>query len=462
MNRTIAHSAMVATPRGELKGRWASIRSAATRFLATPASPLPFGVLRIGLGLLLIAQTLAVAPNLFDFYGSLGLIQAPVVDAIVWPLTPRLSWVIAALSPLGFDEPAVIRLAFVFHLLSAMAFLLGWRTRVAAVCLWITNLTLMTTAAPHTYGFDMFVKIALFYCMFAPIGSALSFDVIAGRTSGAASSGARLSLRVLQAHLAVVYAATGIEKASGIQWWNGEALWRTWMRADLGTIDFSWVAWTPWIAAIGCWTTLVLEIGYAIFIWPKRTRTWWALAIVALHVGIVLTLGLVAFACIMIVLTFSAWLVPYEPRSLRAARQSGFTVAYDGSCRVCRSVVGLALAVGRCGFTPVGRSHGRRIPALAGLLDLDAMRTVTRDGRISAGADAFFSMWAHVFGWPWLQKLARLSPVRAGYSLFAKHRRSFGCRSGCARRNGVEIMIRRDVFGQTRADRPANPTSALW
>jgi hypothetical protein len=296
-----------------------SIRSAVVRFLATPASPLPWGVLRIGLGVLLIGQAIVVAPHLLEFYGSLGLVQAPVVERMVRPFTPRLSWVSGALSLLGLDETAAIRLVFTCHLLNALAFLVGWRTRVAAVCLWMTNLIMTTSGSPYLYGFDTFANIALFYCMFAPVGSALSCDLIAGRASGTPSFAARLSLRVLQAHLALVYAASGIEKASGIQWWNGEALWRSWMRADLGTLDFSWIAWTPWIAAIGCWTTLGLEVGYALFMWPKRTRKWWGLAMIAMHAGISLTMGLHAFAGIMILLTVSAWMVPCDPRSPRAA-----------------------------------------------------------------------------------------------------------------------------------------------
>jgi hypothetical protein len=337
------NNAMRTTPDVELRAP-GSIRSAVVGFLATPASPLPWGVLRIGLGALLIAQALVVAPHLFDFYGSLGLVQAPVVDRMVRPFTPRLSWVSDALSRLDLEETAAIRLVFTFHLLNALAFLLGWRTRVAAVCLWMTNLVMSTSGSPYLYGFDTFANISLFYCMFAPVGSAFSCDRMAGRTSGAPSFSARLSLRVLQIHLALVYAASGIEKASGSQWWNGEALWRSWMRADLGTLDLSWTAWTPWIAAIGCWTTLALEVGYPLFMWSKRTRKWWGLAMVVMHAGISLTMGLHAFAGIMILLTVSAWLVPCQPRSATqcgaSARRTWWFPCSDkerGTYTPCRS-----------------------------------------------------------------------------------------------------------------------------
>jgi hypothetical protein len=296
--------------------RW---RPTVLRFVAEPASPLPLAVLRIGLGLLLLAQTLPVAPHVFELGGSLGLVQAPVVDALAAPWSPRVGWIAAALAPLGFGEAAALRLVFAAHLLAALAFLLGWRSRGASIAVWLTNLVWTTTTSPHTYGIDLFMGIALFYCMFAPVGSALSCDVLAGRASGAPSFAARLSLRVLQAHLMVVYAATGIEKASGIQWWNGDALWRSWMRHDLGTIDFGWIAWVPWVAQIGCWTTLLIELGYAVLVWPRRTRKWWALATLALHAGIALTLGLWAFACIMMLLTTCAWLVPAGARAERRA-----------------------------------------------------------------------------------------------------------------------------------------------
>ena len=85
----------------------------------------------------------------------------------------------------------------------------------------------------------------------------------------------------------------------------------------------------------------------------------------------------------MAILTAAAWLVPSEPRALRTSRGSGFAVAYDGSCRVCRSVVGLAFGLDRRGFFPVGRDHARRMPAapvaqpLSRMVVVDAISTAT-------------------------------------------------------------------------------------
>ena len=70
---------------------------------------------------------------------------------------------------------------------------------------------------------------------------------------------------------------------------------------------------------------------------------------------------------------------------------------------------------------------GPAVPALVGLRELGEMRAVARGGRISAGVDAFFWMWAHAVGWSWIERLARLRRVRVGYSGASKFRRTLGC-----------------------------------
>lgn len=408
--------------------RW---RAAVARFVTAPASPLPLGVLRIGLGVMVLVQTLPLLPHLADAYGSRGVVQSPLVEFTVPPLTPRVGWFTAALAPLGVGEVVAIRLFFAVHVAAVLAFLVGWRTRAASVVTWLTFVMATTSGAFYVYGVDRFLRIALFYCMFAPVGGAFSADVVAGRTSGVPSWSARLALRVLQVHLCIVYLASGIEKASGAQWWNGEALWRSMMRPDLGTMDFGWVASVPWIAMAGCWATLLVEAGYAFLVWPRRTRKAWALATIGLHAGVAASLGLYVFSATMMLLTFAAWVVPAEPRVLRTSRGSGFAVAYDGSCRVCRSVVGLAFGLDRRGFFPVGRDHARRMPAAHVKDPLTRMVVVDASGRVLEGSEAFLAMWAHALGMPRLAALGRLAPVRAGYALFARHRHAAGCRASC-------------------------------
>jgi hypothetical protein len=124
---------------------------------------------------------------------------------------------------------------------------------------------------------------------------------------------ARLGLRVVQIHLCIAYLASGIEKATGSQWRDGEAIWRSLMIVHYPRFDFSWLARYPWFAVVLGWGVLVVEIGYAALIWSRCTRRLWVAAVVALHLGIAVFMGLDVFGALMIVLTVAAFGVSSEP-----------------------------------------------------------------------------------------------------------------------------------------------------
>ena len=64
------------------------------------------------------------------------------------------------------------------------------------------------------------------------------------------------------------------------------------------------------LAATLCIGTLVVEIGYALMIWHRRTRPLWAAATIGLHAGIAVFMGLLTFGALMIVLNVAALVVP--------------------------------------------------------------------------------------------------------------------------------------------------------
>jgi hypothetical protein len=297
-----------------------SLRQKAVSFVAAPASARPLAVLRIGLAALLLLQAFALSADLLELYGDRGLVQWSVLEGATPQGVPRIRWVAEALAPLGVREAEAVRAVFLLYLAGLAGLLVGWHTRLAGALAWLTHLAMNESGNAGLSGMDQFAHIALFYCVWMPVGDALSADQLAGRVTGAPTPAARVALRVLQMHLCVVYFASGIEKASGEQWWNGEAIWRAVMRPDLGQLDFAWLAEVPWVARLACWATLVVEVGYAFLVWPRSTRRPWVLATVGLHLGIAVALGLLAFSAIMIVLNVSAFLVCPEPKAVAASR----------------------------------------------------------------------------------------------------------------------------------------------
>jgi hypothetical protein len=175
----------------------------------------------------------------------------------------------------------------------------------------------MTSGDMAMYGVDQFAQIGLFYCIWFPVGQALSLDG-AGRAgsdrSNHPSFEAWLGLRILQLHVCIIYTASGLEKALGEQWWNGEAIWRAVMGAPLDPpIDCSFLASVPWLATGLCWLTLLLEAGVVLFVWHPRLRMLWLVGIVGMHLNIALLMNLWTFSATMIVFDVAAFGLDPQP-----------------------------------------------------------------------------------------------------------------------------------------------------
>ncbi|KYF66587.1 hypothetical protein BE15_21390 [Sorangium cellulosum] len=333
---------MAALPPANERGparAWAAVE----RFAFAPASAAPLAVLRIGLASVLLVQAAMVAPALFELYGRSGILQGPLLDALGRPGPVRLGWLIDRLAPLGIGEAPILVAVGASYVLALVALLAGWHTRMAAAGAWLTHLMLMMTADSTNYGADQFANIFLFYLLWMPAGAALSLDRRLGRAPAGPTSAARLSLRVVQLHLCVVYLMSGVGKALGEQWWNGDAIWRTLNMPEYRQYDFTWLAYHPWLAVGAGWMVLLIECGYPLMIWPRRTRRLWVAATVALHAGIAVFMGLVVFGAIMAVLTIAAFGVradPPDPRSPRRTRLAAAPLPALPSSRLARSRTG--------------------------------------------------------------------------------------------------------------------------
>jgi hypothetical protein len=105
----------------------------------------------------------------------------------------------------------------------------------------------------------------------------------------------------------VIYFFSGLSKSIGLGWWNGTSLWRSLTSPPYDVISSHiWMAGAPILPLLGI-SVWVLEIGYPLFIWLRKTRLIWFLAIFAIHLAIALTMGLYLFAFIMIILNLAAF-----------------------------------------------------------------------------------------------------------------------------------------------------------
>lgn len=274
-----------------------------TEFMLKPASAAPLASLRIGVGFTLLLQAYMMRSVILKIFSSSGYIQGELAQAINNPFLPQISHLQFLLGPLGTNETLLILAVCFSYVLSLLLMIVGWQTRLMCFLAWLLHWILLNSADSTNYGVDHYAHIFLFYLIWVPCGYAWSVDAWKRGDLNPPSSAARLGLRILQLHLCISYLMSGIEKAQGIQWWNGEILWRALSLPVYQQFDMSWLAFWPGLSMVAGWGSLFLELGYCIFIWPKLTRKFWVAGILGLHFGIMVFLGLHLFGLFMIFLT---------------------------------------------------------------------------------------------------------------------------------------------------------------
>jgi hypothetical protein len=290
--------------------------SRARLFFASPVAPLPFGCLRIGLSVCLLAKAWTESGSLMTLFGNQGIVQWSTSELVLDTWSPRISWLADPLASLGIDTQGSVLLIFFVHVISLFGLLVGWQSRIMAVQAWFTYLLLSNSSILTNYGVDSFAKIALFYCVVMPVGASVSLDRLTRRVSGEPTTSACFFLRILQLHVCLVYLSAGLAKAQGEQWWNGEAVWRALNEPQFRAFDLTWLADVPWVMMLACWGTLLVETGYCVAIWPTRVRPWWLLAIIGMHLAIAVFMHLWLFSAVLIVLNVSAFGSEWIERAL--------------------------------------------------------------------------------------------------------------------------------------------------
>jgi hypothetical protein len=276
-----------------------------------PVSARPLAGLRIGLPLLLLVHLVWLSNDVLALHGNRGIIPWELTELLRDPWVPGLPTLARAFGLVGIGGHAAIVLLLSCYAGSLLSLALGFHARLSAFLAWGLHLSLMTSGFASFYGVDQLANTFLFYLFVFPSGRA--WTLVQGRSVHDPTIPAGC-LRVMQAHLCVIYLSAGLFKAAGRQWWNGEAIWQTVSQPAFRTFDLAALAWHPWIPMLAGWATLLVEIGYAFFIWPRRTRRAWGLAAIGLHLGVGLFMGLVFFSAVMILLTCCLFLIPEVER----------------------------------------------------------------------------------------------------------------------------------------------------
>lgn len=287
------------------------------RFFCKPVPVETLGFFRIGVATFALAQLLILLPDWLSFYGPTGLLPWEISDALSTRHTPGLSDVAKWLLPVNISATGTVYLVTVIYFSSIVGLIMGYKTRLMAALAWLMHLILNTTGHFTAYGVEMFTHIALFYCMVLPVGATWSVDAYK-KTVTLPPYLITLSVRLIQLHLCVVYMASGLEKAMGSQWWNGEAIWVAMQQDQFHHANVDWMAQVPIVPQILCIGTLITEIFYPVGMFWGKTKKLWLPAILSMHFFIAIFLGLQLFGALMFVLNLTAYGENCFPRLFNA------------------------------------------------------------------------------------------------------------------------------------------------
>ncbi|HEX4132572.1 MAG TPA: HTTM domain-containing protein [Pirellulales bacterium] len=272
------------------------------RFWFAPADPATLGLIRILAGAMLLYTHLVWSRGLMDFFGPQSWISADAAklqtgDTWAW----SYFWKI--------DSPMLL---WTVHLAALVVFtmlMLGLFSRIVSVLAFVAALSYVNRTPGALFGLDQVNCMLATYLMVGPCGAAYSLDRwIAAHRAGEGSlppaqpsTGANVSIRLLQLHMCIIYFFAGLSKMQGAMWWSGTAMWGAFANLEYQSLDMTWLHNAPVVVALMTQITAYWELTFAALVWPRLTRPLVLAVAIPLHVGIGLCLGMWTFGLAMLI-----------------------------------------------------------------------------------------------------------------------------------------------------------------
>jgi hypothetical protein len=191
---------------------------------------------------------------------------------------------------LYFQDPISIRIFLGALAAVAVAFTLGWLTRLTSILLYLGLLSLYHRNISTNCGADLLIVVTGFYMMLCPGGAALSLDarrVARRRGTWAEPLIIPWAQRLLQIQFCLIYFTTALDKSRGATWLGGTAVHYVLFNREVRQFNLEWLGGYPLLISAMTHAAVVVEFSLAFFLWFRPTRRWIALLGLLLHVGIV-------------------------------------------------------------------------------------------------------------------------------------------------------------------------------
>ena len=286
----------------DLVNRWLNWLTSASHNLRS------FAVLRIIYGLALLATYVPSWPDRSLIWGASAFWVDPEAKR-------RGYFTFDLLFPK--DDRLVFDLVFAVTIALIVLFTLGYRTRIVTPVLLVLVVSLQSNNGYVLNGGDTLIRITLLFLVFANLSAHYSLDAWRAKNRASARRARRpliaphithglhnMALILCCFQIIVVYTVSGVWKLSGDDWLPGTALFYA-LRIDTFTVY-------PMLNEVLWQSSLLIYVATFIALWSQTlfplailwrpTRIFVLVALVFMHTGIGLLLGLWPFSLAMIAL----------------------------------------------------------------------------------------------------------------------------------------------------------------
>jgi predicted DCC family thiol-disulfide oxidoreductase YuxK len=363
-------------------------------FQSSPTSPLE--IARIGIGAALLVNYGAASAYLFDFWGEGGFVPRALV------LDDRTNdWIQSVF--FYFTAPWQWIAFHVLFLICCAALMLGWRTSWVKWIVLIGHISYAYRNPIIAYGVDKILACLLLILCVAPIGRAISLDRVravraakrknlAAAPPPYASPWAGACIRLMQIQMAAVFFYSAVGKLRGDDWWDGDAIWVVFTTGDhYNRLVLDLLASHYWLVNVGTYGTILIEIAFPFLIWQRRTRPYFLVLALLLHLQFAVLMGLFYFSFAM-AMGHTSFVRPEWLARLGAAwkhRIGDMEMIYDGRCGFCVRSMAWFLAFDGLGQIRIRDFRTDPSPVVSDAQLEKALYLVLPDGRALPGFEAY-------------------------------------------------------------------------
>jgi vitamin K-dependent gamma-carboxylase-like protein len=282
-------------------------------FWFEPVSTASLAVFRIVFGVIALAWSISLLPELSPFFTKGGILpKQPAYGG-----DTSGAWGLLGIFP---SKGALIVLVIAM-MLGSLSLIFGVFSQLGAAVVFLGTMSLQRRNPFVFNAGDELLRILAFYLIFAPTAAALSAERFLRNRKEFWTFPLRApwALRLIQIQFSVLYLMAVWTKVQGITWNNGTAVSYALRIEDLTRLPVpSFITDSTLISNLFTFGTLALELSLAILVWNGRLRPWVLLAGLSLHLGIEYSIR-VGFYGLAITSMYLIWVSPERMEAVLTA-----------------------------------------------------------------------------------------------------------------------------------------------